>query len=268
MADFRRYPGLWYRGDGTEPGWGVTLYTPATQEAGGADRRPGVILVHGGGWSDRDRGDMDSTAETFAGRTDWPGGIPAATINYRLVAEGSDVTIEDQLEDVKMAVEWFKGLSCVDPNNVWLVGESAGGHLALMHGIRERNVRGVLTWGAPTDLAYLADKSEWWKSILARLAGTSEDQLTEERLKEMSPRWQPGLGEASPMTLLISEQDILFQWENQGEPMVQAVSDAGGKVIGHEVVGEDHLIHDTPQLVWKFLADMGANLEVYGKYKE
>jgi len=90
--------------------------------------RPGVIVIHGGGWVE---GDKESMLERFC--------VPfvqhdfvAANIEYRLAkAAPAPAAVNDVLK----AAQWFHNHAAeykVDANQIIVVGESAGGQLALM----------------------------------------------------------------------------------------------------------------------------------------
>ena len=94
--------------------------------------RPGVILVHGGGFEVGDRLKQAENAQQFAQR-----GYTAVSIDYRLTGDDPDTsggtpilraTIA-AIEDTLMAVKWMKDNAedlGIDPNRIVLGGYSAG----------------------------------------------------------------------------------------------------------------------------------------------
>jgi len=99
--------------------------------------RPGIVVIHGGGWVE---GDKSSFASRKAGV---PGniedfaelGFVAATINYRLSGEAP---FPAALEDCKCAVRWLRAHAKeynLDPDHIGAYGNSAGGHLAMLLGM-------------------------------------------------------------------------------------------------------------------------------------
>jgi arylformamidase len=111
----------------------LDLYTP--DGATGADSRPVVVYVHGGGWSSGNKSNkIAKKVALFTGA-----GYVFASVNYRLSPDPATTTYEaDRIRfpvhprDVGEAVAWidenvasFGG----DPTRILLIGHSAGAHL-------------------------------------------------------------------------------------------------------------------------------------------
>lgn len=103
----------------------LDVYLP--EKDGGAPR-PVMVMIHGGGWQG---GDKAAKRELQAGTTFARAGYVAVSVEYKK-GEGCWPT---NLQDCKNAVRWVrthaKELNA-DPNNIGVMGGSAGGHLALM----------------------------------------------------------------------------------------------------------------------------------------
>jgi acetyl esterase/lipase len=99
----------------------VDLYRP---------RRPngaGVLMVHGGGWRMGSREMVTGQAEGLC-----EAGFTCAACEYRFTPESPWPA---QIHDVKAAMRWFRAGAPgwdLDPNRLAVLGNSAGGHLALM----------------------------------------------------------------------------------------------------------------------------------------
>jgi acetyl esterase/lipase len=106
-----------------------------------ADLHPGervVVLLHGGFWRERWRRDlMDGLADDLGAR-----GLGAWNVEYRRLDCGGGV--RETVADVRAAVAHLRGLG---HEPLAAVGHSAGGHLALLSG-----VRAVVGQAAVTDL--------------------------------------------------------------------------------------------------------------------
>lgn len=133
----------------------IDVYTP-TQKG----LKPGVIVVHGGGWKARS-GDMTRICENLA-----EAGFVAFNITYRLAPKH---LFPKPIEDVKDAVSWVKSHAAkyeVDPAQLSGWGYSAGSHLILMAGLKpELGLKALVVGGTPADLTVWPD-SDMVKGLL------------------------------------------------------------------------------------------------------
>jgi acetyl esterase/lipase len=146
----RRIPGVVY---GEVPGYRpleLDLYLP--RDGGPA---PVIVHVHGGGWRRGSRRHpLPLLGADFYDRLAAQG-FAVAAIDYRLSGEA---LFPAPLEDVLAAVEWVRDQAVsysLDPHRVFLWGDSAGGHLALLAALTGAGVEGVVAWFPVTDLAGL-----------------------------------------------------------------------------------------------------------------
>jgi acetyl esterase/lipase len=82
---------------------------------------PAVVCIHGGGWYQGQRQELDSMAELLARR-----GYVAATVSYRLVPTAR---FPAQIEDCKAAVRWLRANARtyhINPDRIGAIGFSAG----------------------------------------------------------------------------------------------------------------------------------------------
>ncbi len=130
------------------------------------ERRPGtsgpaMVMVHGGGWEGRSRGDMNRQARRFA-----EAGYTVMNIDYRFAPE---FPFPAAVEDVQIALRWLREQAPdldVDAEQTGLLGFSSGAHLASLvalvagtdsvldrpWGGSEIRPVGVVVGGTPTDL--------------------------------------------------------------------------------------------------------------------
>ena len=105
------------------------LYLPAEDTA----RHPGVVIIHGGGWSGGDKG---AAREDNIGRTLAAHGYVCMSVNYLLAdPQGKKPAWPQNLYDCKTAVRWMRANAerlHLDPDHIGAIGGSAGGHLASM----------------------------------------------------------------------------------------------------------------------------------------
>jgi acetyl esterase/lipase len=100
------------------------------QPQGATDLRPGVILIHSGGWDAGDKSEFAPECNLLASE-----GFVAATINYRLVPAHIWPT---QLVDVQLAVRYLRAHASelmLDPDRLCSWGHSSGAHLAVFLGV-------------------------------------------------------------------------------------------------------------------------------------
>ncbi len=99
------------------------IFTPP----GSPQPAPGVLLLHGGGWSGGDRGQLRGYG-ILLGRL----GYVCMASEYRLSGEAQWPA---QIHDVKAALRWMRANAArlgIDPERIAVSGNSAGAHLSLM----------------------------------------------------------------------------------------------------------------------------------------
>lgn len=93
---------------------------------------PAVVLVHGGGWLGGSKAGHQGTGMMLARN-----GYVACAINYRLAPK---YPYPAALDDCQRAVRWVRAHASeydVNPNRVGALGDSAGGHLVALIGVRD-----------------------------------------------------------------------------------------------------------------------------------
>jgi len=130
----------------------VDIYQPP----GPMGNRPGVLVIHGGGWTQGERaGVLDSYVRRYVEK-----GFVVANIGYRLAkAAPAPAAVEDAIHAANWFVENAKVYG-VDPKRIVVTGGSAGGHLALMVGMVNKGaglgkpvrVRAVVNFFGITDV--------------------------------------------------------------------------------------------------------------------
>jgi alpha-L-fucosidase 2 len=150
---------------------------------------PTCILVHGGGFTKGDK-------TTFIKPLFEPlskAGFAWFTINYRLAPQHRFPAC---IEDVESAIRWVKAHAAdykADPKRIALIGESAGGHLVSLAGVRAKEdtrVAAVVPFYAPHDLELRVRQSKTIPVWVEALFG----------LTELNDAAWTILREASPMT--------------------------------------------------------------------
>lgn len=125
--------------EGVEPHLlALDLYTREESEA-----RPVLVMIHGGGWRSGDKANRSVTERKvpcFVGH-----GFVYVSVNYRL-SDGSGVQHPTQVRDVASALAWVHDHAAEyggDPERLFVMGHSAGAHLAALVATDERRLAAV-----------------------------------------------------------------------------------------------------------------------------
>ena len=99
--------------------------------------RPAILIVHGGGWREGDRTQLRGYAILLARL-----GFVTLSTSYRLSAEA---VWPAQIQDINCALRYLRANSeslGIDSERIGISGNSAGGHLALMAGAKNKTFEG------------------------------------------------------------------------------------------------------------------------------
>jgi len=245
-------------------GGGEKLLLELVRPKGAKGPRPGVIFIHGGGWSGGNRRVHLGQAKQAAQR-----GYVAVSIGYRLAPKH---VFPAQIEDCKCAVRWMRANAeklDLDAKRIGAVGMSAGAHLAMMLGAMDKQdglegkgghaehsskVQAVVSFAGPTDLT--AEYPQASRAIVARFIGGSRKEKPGQR-RLASPITYVNQGDA-PMLLFQGTTDRLVPWQ-QAVSMADALTQAGvpGRIellpgLGHGLNREE--FNRTSAAMWAFLA--------------
>ena len=149
---------------------------------------PVALVIHGGGWNAMDKHGLAGVAQ-FMAET----GYAAYNINYRLLDQapwpacgGDCLAAARFLLDAR-----HEAMGPLDRSRLVVIGGSAGGHLALMTGLRldPTQVRAIVSIAGPSDLVKRTGEkapalftAPFWQKFF----GTDGD-VTESMLREASP---------------------------------------------------------------------------------
>lgn len=248
--DVSYLPDLAYR-EGN-PAWRLDLAMPAER---GSSPRPGIVIVHGGGWRGGDKrpGMWGQLPLEYAQK-----GYVAISINYRLATEAPFPAC---VEDVKCAVRWLRAHAKeynLDPERVGGYGHSAGAHLTAMLALvgPEAGLEGDGPYREQSSLLQAAcisapplDLLNWraqtrlppW-NFGGLLAGP--DETFQDRAKKASPITYAHAG-APPMLIVQGTDDIAVPI-SQPEGFVKALRGAGAKDVTYLIFdGANHGLPNT-----------------------
>lgn len=210
----------------------------------GGDRRPAVMMIHGGGWRLFSKSAYTDHAARLAGA-----GYVAATINYRLVPDGAYPAL---IQDCVCALAHLRANADtygIDPDRVAVLGYSAGGHLAslLGVGITEDDFQpscdagttgppnAVISGAGPQDMRELPEVD----SVTEFLGGTRDE------VPEIYDRASPitHVHSGAPPYLFIHGTTDVFVDVEQSEDMRDALTDVGVDARLLTVSGGGHLFN-------------------------
>ncbi len=185
----------------------LDLYYPTVKRS---EKCPVVVFTHGGGWAagNRYKAASGSFADVFGRLV--KEGFAVAPVTYRLAKKDSNVAMRDCVIDCKDAIRYLAKNSealRIDPMRIYVMGDSAGGHIAQMlllasseqlpgdptlAEVPYRMVAGV-SWYGPCDFEKMDlfnhdDRADFRDRFAARILGSDSgptDKLT--RYREVSP---------------------------------------------------------------------------------
>jgi len=231
-------------------------------KAASKEKRPGVIVIHGGGWvSGTKEGHSESTCLRYVEK-----GFVCANVEYRLAkAAPAPAAVGDVLN----AAHWFEDNAKkynVDTRRIVVTGGSAGGHLSLMVGMTPKSAK----LGPPAKIA-----------AVVNFYGITDvgDQLGGPHLQDYAVTWLPEqsgrlelASRVSPMTYvrkglppiltIHGDADQTVPYEH-GVKLTKALRDAGDDA---ELVSVPQGEHGFPKAkedeiyernIWPFLKKHG-----------
>ena len=185
------------------------------------------ILVHGGGFT---KGDKTSFIKPLFEPLS-KAGFVWFTINYRLAPQNRYPAC---VEDVASAVRWVKAHAKeykVDAGKIALIGESAGGHLVSLVGVRgegETRVAAVVPFYGPHDLVFQCESRKALGPSMEALFGLTElNDDARKILHEASPSTYVKAG-LPPFLLIHGDKDDKVPYAQS--PMFQEKMKAAGNV--------------------------------------
>ncbi|MBP6025607.1 alpha/beta hydrolase fold domain-containing protein [Ferruginibacter sp.] len=138
---------------GTDAAQKMDVFLPANRSTANTKA---MIIIHGGAWSSGDKADLNAFIDTLKRRMP---DYAIFNINYRL-ATGTANFFPTQENDVKTAIEFIysKRSEYLISDKFVLNGQSAGGHLALLHAYKYTTpvkIKAVIDFFGPSDMVDL-----------------------------------------------------------------------------------------------------------------
>ncbi len=213
---------IYYQGEGFNSNkHRLDIYHPVMRPGA-----PVLMFVHGGGWTFGDKSLYAHVGQTFAQR-----GLTTVLINYRLTPE---VQHPGHIEDVARAFAWIhQNISIFggDPENIFLSGHSAGGHLVSLlalnqnylqvHGLSNNVIKGV---AAISGVYLIEPDSVVLRSVFTRNPQTRADASPIHQFSLPAPPFLFLYAQFDLITLDIQARELyrLFV-KNRGQAEIQEI---------------------------------------------
>ncbi len=182
-------------------------------EGAASGKRPGVLVVHGGGWTGGTKeGQWDNYVRRYLEK-----GFVVANVEYRLAkAATAPAAVEDSLK----AAEWFRRNASkygVDPKRIAVTGGSAGGHLSLMVGMATKSAKA----GKPARIA-----------AVVNFYGITDvgDQLGGPNMRQYAVTWVP----ESADRMLLAKRVSPMTYVRRGVPPVLTIHGDADQTVPYE----------------------------------
>ena len=219
----------------------LDLYLPNTTMPA-----PVIVSLYGGGLMEGDKSEQQYVGVRFASS-----GIATVVINYRLTPA---VSHPSHIEDVAAAFAWVKQHIAEyggNPNQVFVIGHSAGGYLAALLATDERYLRAHhlslsdIRGAVPVSAFYWVERQEVAPDRDKRVWGTDPSAWA-----DASPAHHVSAN-VPPMLIVYADGDDAWRRE-QNEEIARVLKGAGNtRVELVMIAGRDHMS------VWERLNDQG-----------
>ncbi|WP_027344279.1 alpha/beta hydrolase [Hamadaea tsunoensis] len=201
---------------------------------------PVVLWIHGGAFWEGSRVWMPDTVgphrfhERLLAR-----GYAVADVDYRLSGEAA---YPAQIVDVQAAIRWLRHHAAalrLDPRRFATLGESAGGHLALMAGFTgagETAIQAVVNWYGVADMTGFTEAIDPGHPLVALLGGPPAERTD-------FARWASPLhrvhAAAPPVLSIHGEADSTVP-VGESVQLTEALQNLGVRADLHRVPGAEH----------------------------
>ena len=207
----------------------LDVYVPAH---GDSRDKPVIVFFYGGSWDSGDKDDYRFAAEALTSQ-----GFVTVLPNYRLYPE---VLFPDFLDDAASAARWVKDNIARfggDPRRLYLMGHSAGAHIAAMLALdarylakvnlRPQDFSGMIGLAGPYDFLPLK------KQTLKTIFGPEPERWRSQPINYVT-------GENPPLLLLVGKQDTRVSPGNSAR-LAAKVASKGGPVTLVEYPDYGHI---------------------------
>lgn len=191
---------------------GVDLKLDLARPSEGAGPFPVVLCIHGGAWMVGSKGAYTPVLQMLAGA-----GYAAVSIDYRLAPR---YRFPAQIDDVRLATAYLRTHAAelkLDANRMAVLGDSAGGHLALLLGLTEPQGR----FRAVINLYGVSDVARWLPNPESEKIEGMDAATLIEKVYGTRDRGSDVLRKASPLTYVAKGNPAVLTMHGDADPTVR-----------------------------------------------
>ncbi|KAI8988710.1 Alpha/Beta hydrolase protein [Pilobolus umbonatus] len=208
-----------------------------------------IVFIHGGAWRSEDKGDYRQLCTDFAEK-----GFPVVSVNYRLSIYGNNketpaIQHPTHILDVAQSIQYLTQSPPYDCyKNIYLVGHSAGAHIAMMLLLNDdygcnSQIAGVVGVSGIYDIPLLLRTFPSYGDFITQAFGTTQ-------LLKASPVSQmPHHSITAKVIIVHSAEDTLID-RSQAESMIQHLQSINiPSTVDFSVKGDHYDIMNSSQLL-------------------
>ena len=172
-----------------------------------------VIVIHGGGWSSGDKGELNFMTDGLKKRN-----FVVANINYRLSPQSAD-NFDMQLDDIDSVINFLRKKSSFytfGTDKIYITGHSAGAHLALSYAYvrnADGKIKAAAGMASPTNLPHAVYyNTNITAPLLTPYLGVAYNANSEALYKKCSPYFNVNANTV-PTILFQGDLDFIVQKE-------------------------------------------------------
>lgn len=256
VADYRSELNVSYGSDELQK---FDMYLPNLSS--GTQASTAIIMIHGGGWKEGDKGYTTSLAENLKAQKK---NIAIFNINHRLTFMAG-VKLNEELADISSVINFINANKTKYnlSGDIILFGHSSGGHLALTYAYKNTantNIKAVIGLAAPTDLT----QADLQKSIVDK-NGTNLTELLvgvpysqNPNAYEQSSPYFIASKKAPPTLLLYGDSDQIVNY-NQGEKLYEKLKNLNVKTTFKKYSQGTHDLNNMNDIFEQTTTFMNAN---------
>lgn len=180
-----------------------------------------VIVIHGGGWSSGDKGELNFMTDGLKKRN-----FVVANINYRLSPQSND-NYKMQLDDIDSVITFLRNKSSyyiLGTDKIYITGHSAGAHLSLSYAYTRNSdgkIKAAAGMASPTNLPHAVYyNTNITAPLLTPYLGVPYTTSSEALYKKCSPYFNVN---ANTVPTILFQGDIDFVVQKEQTNMLSAM---------------------------------------------